>query len=110
VIVVGGGIAGLATALQLKDRAATVPGGLAVQVLEAGARPGGRVQTEHVNGFTIEQGPTGFLDDAPPTVALIERLGLTLMRQAQELDRVRRAFNLEDEDLNLDLGPLGTLL
>jgi len=44
------------------------------------------------------------------TGAEIERLGLTLMRQAQELDRVRRAFNLEDEDLNLDLGPLGTLL
>ena len=40
----------------------------------------------------------------------IERLGVTLMRQAQEIDRLRRAFNLEDEDLNLDLGPLGTLL
>lgn len=77
VIVVGGGIAGLATGLNLKDRAASVPGGLEIQVLEAGARAGGRVQTEHWNGFTIEQGPTGFLDDAPPTAALVERLGLT---------------------------------
>ena len=40
----------------------------------------------------------------------IERLGVTLMRQAQEIDRLRRAFNLEDEDLNIDLGPLGKLL
>ena len=40
----------------------------------------------------------------------IERLGMTLMRQAQEIDRLRRAFNLEDEDLNIDLGPLGRLL
>ncbi len=40
----------------------------------------------------------------------IERLGTTLMRQAQEIDRLRRAFNLEDEDLNIDLGPLGRLL
>lgn len=40
----------------------------------------------------------------------IERLGITLMRQAQEIDRLRRAFNLEDEDLNIDLGPLGRLL
>ena len=40
----------------------------------------------------------------------IERLGVTLMRQAQEIDRLRRAFNLEDEDLNIDLGPLGRLL
>lgn len=40
----------------------------------------------------------------------IERLGLTLMKQAQEIDRLRKAFNLEDEDLNIDLGPLGKLL
>lgn len=40
----------------------------------------------------------------------IERLGLTLMRQAQEIDNLRREFGLEDDDLNLDLGPLGTLL
>jgi hypothetical protein len=42
--------------------------------------------------------------------AEIENLGLTLMRQAQELDRLRQEFGLEEEDLNLDLGPLGTLL
>jgi len=40
----------------------------------------------------------------------IERLGLTLMRQAQEIERLRAEFGLEEEDLNLDLGPLGKLL
>lgn len=40
----------------------------------------------------------------------IERLGVTLMKQAQEIERLRMEFGLEDEDLNLDLGPLGTLL
>ena len=40
----------------------------------------------------------------------IERLGLTLMQQAQEIDRLRREFGLEEEDLNIDLGPLGQLL
>lgn len=40
----------------------------------------------------------------------IERLGLTLMKQAQEIDRLRREFGLEEEDLNIDLGPLGQLL
>lgn len=44
------------------------------------------------------------------TEAEVERLGMTLMRQAEELDRLRRAFNLEEGDLNIDLGPLGTLL
>lgn len=40
----------------------------------------------------------------------IERLGLTLMRQAQEIDRLRQEFGLDEEDLNLELGPLGQLL
>lgn len=40
----------------------------------------------------------------------IERLGVTLMRQAQEIERLRKEFALEEEDLNLDLGPLGKLL
>ncbi len=40
----------------------------------------------------------------------IERLGLTLMRQAQEIERLRNEFGLEEGDLNLDLGPLGKLL
>ena len=39
-----------------------------------------------------------------------ERLGLGLMQQAQEIDRLRKEFGLEEEDLNLDLGPLGRLL
>lgn len=40
----------------------------------------------------------------------IERLGMTLMKQAEELERMRKEFGLEEEDLNLDLGPLGKLL
>ena len=40
----------------------------------------------------------------------VERLGLTLMRQAEELDRLRDVFDLTDDDLNMDLGPLGRLL
>ncbi len=40
----------------------------------------------------------------------IERLGLTLMRQAEELERLREVFDLNDDDLNLNLGPLGRLL
>ena len=39
----------------------------------------------------------------------IEQLGLTLMRQAEEIDRMRRLLGLDEEDLNLDLGPLGKL-
>ncbi len=44
------------------------------------------------------------------TPAQIERLGVTLMQQAEELERLRKDFGLPEEDLNLDLGPLGKLL
>jgi hypothetical protein len=39
----------------------------------------------------------------------IEQLGLALMRQSDEIDRLRRLLGLEEKDLNLDLGPLGKL-
>jgi hypothetical protein len=39
-----------------------------------------------------------------------EKLGLALMQQAHEIERLRKEFGLEEEDLNLDLGPLGRLL
>jgi hypothetical protein len=44
------------------------------------------------------------------TEAEIERLGTTLMNQTREIERLRKEFGLEEDDLNLDLGPLGKLL
>lgn len=40
----------------------------------------------------------------------IERLGVTFSRLDEEMSRLKREFELTDEDLNLDLGPLGKLL
>ena len=40
----------------------------------------------------------------------IERLGLALMRLQERIGEVKNAFGLADEDLNIDLGPLGRLL
>ncbi|MCG5495765.1 gas vesicle protein K [Ectothiorhodospira variabilis] len=39
-----------------------------------------------------------------------ERLGLTFMQLEQEMERLKKDFGLTDDDLNLDLGPLGKLL
>ena len=49
------------------------------------------------------------IDAGSLTGEQIERLGLTLMGQAEEIDRLRKEFGLEEDDLNLDLGPLGRL-
>jgi hypothetical protein len=42
--------------------------------------------------------------------AEIERLGETFMLLAERMDELKDEFGLTDEDLNLDLGPLGKLL
>jgi len=47
----------------------------------------------------------GDLDDEE-----IERLGRTLMLQSDEIRAMADRFGLKEEDLNLDLGPLGKLL
>jgi hypothetical protein len=49
------------------------------------------------------------IDAGSLTGEQIERLGLTLMRQTEEIDRLRTEFGLEEQDLDLDLGPLGRL-
>jgi Gas vesicle protein K len=47
----------------------------------------------------------GDLDDET-----VERLGATLMALEQRMEELKRVFGLRDEDLNIDLGPLGRLL
>lgn len=40
----------------------------------------------------------------------IEELGLALMRLEAKLQELKSQFGLTDEDLNLDLGPIGRLI
>jgi hypothetical protein len=39
----------------------------------------------------------------------VERLGLALLRLSERMDELKRLFGLADEDLEIDLGPLGRL-
>lgn len=39
-----------------------------------------------------------------------ERLGMAFLRLQDKMAELRQVFDLEEEDLNLDLGPLGRLL
>ena len=40
----------------------------------------------------------------------VERLGQTFMKLGKRMEELKKEFGLEDEDLNLNLGPLGDLL
>jgi uncharacterized protein YjiS (DUF1127 family) len=49
------------------------------------------------------------MDAGQLTDAQIEEVGTTLMRQAEEIERLCELCGLTPADLNLDLGPLGSL-
>jgi gas vesicle protein GvpK len=50
------------------------------------------------------------IDEGDLSEAQIEEIGSTLMALDGQMVRLREHFGLSAEDLNLDLGPLGTLL
>lgn len=50
------------------------------------------------------------VDEGDLTDDQVEELGLGLMRLEEAMTELRERFELAPEDLNLDLGPLGTLL
>lgn len=80
-VVVGGGISGLATAFHALNAARRLGSDLAVTVLEAAARPGGRMWSDREDGFVVEHGPNGFLDskqDALELAACLNASGLLL--------------------------------
>ncbi len=70
VVVIGGGIAGLAAAHRLVEL------GHAPTLLEASDRLGGSVGTERVDGFVVERGADAFITDKPWALALCERIGI----------------------------------
>jgi len=87
----GGGIAGLATTLHLLDAASAEGLPLQVVIHEAEDAPGGHLRTLVDDGWQIEWGPNGFLDNEPATLRLVDRVGLrhALVRST---DAARRRF------------------
>lgn len=72
VVVVGGGIAGLAAACRLES----VLSGTEVMLVERDEKLGGKLRTEHVDGFVIEAAADSFLSRKERGVGLVEELGL----------------------------------
>lgn len=79
VVIVGGGITGLATAYRIlkssKEGASRV-GPVAVTLLEGSDRLGGDIKTDRIDGLVIDGGPDAFVAAKPDATALCEELGL----------------------------------
>ncbi len=72
VVIVGGGITGLSAAAWLEEDHGIDD----VVVVEASGAAGGKIRSQIDHGFTLEEGPQGFLDNAPDTLELASRVGL----------------------------------
>lgn len=91
VVVIGGGISGLAAAHRLVERSEQSKTRVEVVLLESSARLGGVIRTEHRDGFLLEGGPDSFISEKPEAVALAKRIGLD-SRLIETANMHRRSF------------------
>lgn len=87
VVVIGGGISGLAAAHRLTELSPTAQ----VTLIEASSRLGGTIRTDERDGFLLERGPDSFISEKPEAVALAKRLGIE-SRLIQTNYEHRRSF------------------
>ena len=76
VVIIGGGITGLAAAHRLLERSHDSGVQIDLTLLEASVRTGGIVQTHERDGFLLESGPDSFISEKPAALELVKRLGL----------------------------------
>ncbi len=88
IIIIGGGISGLATLHGLKAKFADRPD-VKIILLEKADHLGGTASSQHFPEGIFEQGPNGFLDSRQETLNLCEELGLKqqLVRAADAADK-----------------------
>jgi len=92
VAIIGGGIAGLSAAYELRAR------GFTTRVLEARPQPGGVIVTERVDGWVIDGGPDSLLVQKPAAIGLCRELGIA--DQLVPTLTPRTAYVLRDGDLH----------
>src|SRR5882762_10419931 len=91
VVVIGGGITGLAAAHRAVELARERSTELQLTLVEARDRLGGTIATERAGGFLVEAGPDSFLSEKPWALELCRRLGVE-DRLVRTDDRFRKVF------------------
>lgn len=76
IVVIGGGLSGLATAFNLKYLAEQNNRHLRISVIEKETTVGGNIRSYTDNGYLCEWGPNGFLTNKPHTQELCKKLAI----------------------------------
>jgi protoporphyrinogen/coproporphyrinogen III oxidase len=103
--VVGGGIAGLAAARRLESSLPHAE----ITLVERSARLGGKLVTEHVDGFVVEGAADSFLSRKPRGVGLCEELGLVARLLGRRSEHARSFVRRGEELLPLPEGMTGLI-
>ena len=99
VIIVGGGISGLATAWLLREKAEKAGTPLEIIVLEKEDRLGGKIWSIKAEGYLCEWGPNGFLDNKPQTLDLCRELKVE-SQLLRSNDNARKRFIYSEKTLH----------
>jgi oxygen-dependent protoporphyrinogen oxidase len=90
VVVIGGGISGLATAFYVRKAQPDVQ----LTLLESAPRLGGTMLTREINGFHFEGGSNGFLSNKPYTLDLVRESGAEdLLLPSNDASRIRYIYS-----------------
>jgi oxygen-dependent protoporphyrinogen oxidase len=76
IVVIGGGVTGLAAAHRLVELSQERNTPVEVQVMESSSRLGGITATRQAESYLMEEGPDSFITDKPWALDLCRRLGL----------------------------------
>jgi protoporphyrinogen/coproporphyrinogen III oxidase len=130
VVIVGGGVAGLSTAWRLLtdpelagitptmpaderlsgDALSRLRANLTVTVLESSERLGGNIHSQHDQGFIVEWGPNGYLDNAPETPRICRLLGIEERIQPARDAAGRRFLYVRGRLRELPFSPISFLV
>jgi hypothetical protein len=96
--------------LQLNELSRSLPDRINAEPASAGQELGRLVLTlVEVLRKVLEHQAVRRMDSGTLSPEEVERLGLALLRLSERMDELKAAFGLRDEDLDIDLGPLGRL-
>lgn len=92
VVIIGGGISGLAAAHRFVERSAeSSSAAVELMLLERSPCVGGTLRTHRRDGFLLEAGPDSFISEKPEALELAKRIGLG-PHLIETSDRYRRSF------------------
>lgn len=76
IAVAGAGLSGLSLCHALQERLGAAGKSARITLFESEPRTGGKVQTIKDDGYLVEWGPNGFLNNKPDTLILCQKLGI----------------------------------